>query len=484
MTRTKSTAWLSLIGGLAVTGYAATASAQVTEYSLILLDRTGSMSEPTATDPGTGAVIATRWTDAMDAASSLITGRDLTDLATTRAYSIWDFRVLGEQTTAQQVWPASAADCPADTSFITVTASGGGTNNYCDFRNNNPGPYAALLGILTAYKTDPNRTPDATRLGRTPLAHALCRSLDQIRLTIAAGGARQTITLESDGIENESPVDSVCGSFREASTHPTFIADPNFVFTKNVQDWGLSGLGGANGASQIPAGSWEARVVRRALRLNNPDAANAITNLPITTAPETAATNIAWRVDVHYRTCASGTNPCQAGTAIAPLAAFSQIGGGDPTAQADGPAAAPVAALLVSGGGTTGQTVTVTPTQSIPLGELNFFKNLASPRFPTKNGGSVRSFYREIKIEEGQVFGRTHLVPGDVDDSRCTDQADLNIVMQKDVWMQRAVRPCEICERADLNRDGWVNKADRAIVINNWGANKNQPCRPGPKPPL
>jgi hypothetical protein len=83
-------------------------------------------------------------------------------------------------------------------------------------------------------------------------------------------------------------------------------------------------------------------------------------------------------------------------------------------------------------------------------------------------------------IDPQVTYGVNHRLAGDVDDGGCVDRADYSIVHQSDVWMQRAVRPCEICQRADLNRDGWVNQKDADIVIANWGHG----CinNPGPAP--
>src|SRR4029079_9132920 len=105
------------------------------------------------------------------------------------------------------------------------------------------------------------------------------------------------------------PTRSVCGNSADASTNPLYTTNDNFTFVKSQQDWEVSGRGTATtGTNQLPAGSWEARVVRRALRLNNFDPASAVTGNVIG-VNEIAATNIAWRVDVHYRTCASGQVP-------------------------------------------------------------------------------------------------------------------------------------------------------------------------------
>lgn len=86
MRPTRTTTSLFLLSTIAITGYSATARA-VDEYSIILLDRTGSMS----TNTNTADPTQTRWTDAMEAAASVILVKDKADLSIDRAYAIWDF---------------------------------------------------------------------------------------------------------------------------------------------------------------------------------------------------------------------------------------------------------------------------------------------------------------------------------------------------------------------------------------------------------
>ena len=76
------------------------------------------------------------------------------------------------------------------------------------------------------------------------------------------------------------------------------------------------------------------------------------------------------------------------------------------------------------------------------------------------------------------MYGVTHKLLGDVDDSGCTDQADLNIIKQQDVWLQRAVQPLQIAIRADVTRDGWVDQADKDLVVKKWAQGCINPVRP------
>jgi hypothetical protein len=60
----------------------------------------------------------------------------------------------------------------------------------------------------------------------------------------------------------------------------------------------------------------------------------------------------------------------------------------------------------------------------------------------------------------------------------CTDQADLDQILQSDVWLQQAILPNQHAILADLNADGWVGTADLNIVLNNWGAGCTNPPQP------
>ena len=93
-----------------------------------------------------------------------------------------------------------------------------------------------------------------------------------------------------------------------------------------------------------------------------------------------------------------------------------------------------------------------------------------------------KSTFRAITSDSSVHFGTSHKLTGDIDDSGCVDHADFAEITQKDIYHQRAVLPLELATRADLNHDGWVTKADAAIVIANWG--KGCINGAGPKPAL
>jgi len=509
MRPTRTTTSLFLLSTIAITGYSATARA-VDEYSIILLDRTGSMS----TNTNTADPTQTRWTDAMEAAASVILVKDKADLSIDRAYAIWDFR-LGAGTTggpnndttqdnAKQVWPLQASDCTSlcatkanCAAWIQVPALSGITNNYCDFGNTSaPQPYDALVALLRSYKTDINRTPDANFMGRTPLADSLCRTLNTLRL--ANINSAQTITLESDGLENQSSLGD-CGNYSIDSTAVPFSTDPASTWNKALADWGMSAPAGSGAPDAINSpivpggGSWEARVVRRALHLTNSSSAAATASSIQPNEP--ASSNIAWRVQVHYATFDSTTPTplaAVAPTTLTAAAAAPNSSNQDKSAvvhtyTVSAPLAGITPPMLAAAAATSGVKSATAATTStivvdIPAAELSLFRQMASPSFPSKGNGASRSFFQPITLLPGQTYGTNHKLAGDVDDSGCVDHADYSIMTQKDVWYSRALPPNQIGMRADLNKDGWVNEADRTILLANWG--KGCINNPGPKPKI
>ena len=100
-------------------------------------------------------------------------------------------------------------------------------------------------------------------------------------------------------------------------------------------------------------------------------------------------------------------------------------------------------------------------TPLIDTNEFLFFQGLGHV--------NSKSSFRAITSDSSVHFGVSHRLTGDVDDSGCVDHADFAEVTQSDIYHQRAVLPLELATRADLNHDGWVTKADAAIVIANWG---------------
>jgi hypothetical protein len=321
--------------------------------------------------------------------------------------------------------------------------------------------------------------PDPTGNGTTPLADSVCRILDQIRETSPT--AQQTITLESDGGENDSSATGVCGNWSVASTNANFVGNTNFGWNKNVPDWDmsaakLSGAPDAVDSTIFPGGgSWEARIVRRAIRMNIPAAADATKTA---LGNESSVRNLAWRVDAHYKlyTSSSLSPLAVAAPAATTLSARGDSVSGGLDTLRQHPVNAMVAGLAAPGTAAATTTVTLSITQS----DLSLFKQLGSTNFPTNAKAKARSYFQAVAVDQNQVYGTYHKLAGDVDDSNCVDRADYSIMTQKDVWRQRALPPNQIGMRADLNKDGWTNEADRTILLANWG--KGCINNPGPKP--
>lgn len=451
--RTKNLFVAPLVGALAVAGYAKAAHAAASEYVIILLDETGSMctdSVPCA--PATGSF----WLNAIDDAK-LWVQQDLGTITTTpqRFYSIWTFKNTqdGAQTNAVKLWPTSTFNTGCTGAHASIDASSG----FCAFKSGDTVPYTQLQTVLEGIKTTTAEIPQPTWL--TPLADSLCRSLSQV--WNANSNQNRTVILESDGGEN----DSALACMGAHSTTGISTVDT----TK--QDWGFT------------VGSWDANVFRRAARLNafdtpvagdfGPPEASAVGVGPLTPT-DSLPPQLTMKVSINYSLCAPGqTDPAcvfpasatQAKLAAAPLAASASTFG----TRFDGDASAAHAAALTASplaAASTGTTLSIDPN------ELAFFRALGKATKTSK--------MREIVRDPSVVYGVTHKVAGDVDDSNCVDRADFSIVTQNGVWMTRAIQPNQLAIRADLNRDGWVNEQDRAIVLANWGLG----CvnNPGPKP--
>ena len=67
---------------------------------------------------------------------------------------------------------------------------------------------------------------------------------------------------------------------------------------------------------------------------------------------------------------------------------------------------------------------------NVPAVELDLYQSL---------GQSTPNSQFELLVSvPGTVYGSPHAVPGDVDNSGCTNQADLNQILQSDVWLHQA----------------------------------------------
>ncbi len=346
------------------------------------------------------------WDDAIDAANQWIQADSSAEIP--REYSVWTFRTpLGVGSQMTRVWPGP---------------EGEGCRNY------NAESGDCVLSVSEDYQDLQLRLHATIRdVERpvagpsTPLAETLCETLERLR---TFGGHRRII-FESDGGENASDAMHAC-----AGEDSELFEDWNTVDPRPV-DWGMS------------EDSWQLKVVRRAVHLQS-DLTTAV-DTPLQPSDD-FPNDLDWHVDVHFTVSEPDifasffslqriTPPDHEWSALnlASLSPFQQL------------SAFPSGSVV-----------------SIDQAELVFFRGLGAA---TPNS-SFRTF---VRTDEVTIYGTEHIIPGDVDDSGCVDQADLTILFQGDVWMQRAVDPLQVAVRADLSRDGWVNLTDAQLVLINWG---------------
>jgi hypothetical protein len=469
---------------LAGIGYAGRAQAAIAgvQYIMILLDQTGSMSTVSNSVAGT-----TFWDDAVSGAQAWVSqdGPNSTDTPfPRRAYAIWTFfdnkccGQTGSQDGAVQVWPVltnngqstSSTDCgPANDSVFDASTG------FCVFGAGDMNtPYFALSSRLGDFgSSDPTAIRNANRamfnVGNTPLADSLCQTMEVLQESVPA--QNRILLIETDAGENDSM--NPCSSTNGSTNIPTGATS----FNKSQSDWGLS--------ADPTNPSWQAKVMRRAVRLAGtgtaptvvppPDIASeaaAVNKGPISSG-EDLPSNFGMRVDLHFMICNPGDpTPCPTTTAFGPMLKGINLPGLGVlpmvTMEKLGPSPAlatpkfAVTQAMTAPLTATGQTTITAP--GVPLIDTNEFLF-----FQALGHVNSKSTFRAITSDSSVHFGTSHKLQGDVDDSGCVDHADFAEVTQKDIYHQRAVLPLELATRADLNHDGWVTKADAAIVIANWG---------------
>ena len=260
---------------LAGIGYAGRAQAAVAgvQYIMILLDQTGSMS--TTSNSGANT---TFWDDAVSAAQAWVAADGPNFTGTTlpqRAYAIWTFfdteccGQSGHQNGAMQVWPVVSADGKSTTSpdcnTIGTDSFFDSSTGFCVFNGGDMNtPYLALSARLGDFgNPDPTSIRNANRaivnVGNTPLADSLCQTMEVLQESVSANN--RILLLETDAGENDSM--NPCAS-PNGFTATTAGATS---FNKQDADWDLSGA--APGVTPDPVNnpSWEAKVMRRAVRL-------------------------------------------------------------------------------------------------------------------------------------------------------------------------------------------------------------------------
>jgi V8-like Glu-specific endopeptidase len=379
--------------------------AEPDEHVMILLDQTGSMTEP-----GTSL---TKWDDAIDAALAWVTLDSVTASLFSRSYSVWTFRNSATQTGLLKVWP-TASNCS------NLDASG-----FCVFARTaplaTPSDYLNLQADLEGLREGQRPVTGPT----TPLAGSLCDALEIMR----GQPALQRIILESDGGENATAALHACQGIGSDPFDDPFLNPALF----QLADWGMT------------LDSWQSKVIRRATRLNQL-IDNAVTGA--LTPSDAFPVGLIWDVDVHFAIIDAQAQRFAAFASTA--SSGSESGSGSSFSLTAARSSSSLAAAA--------------PTNtSILPSELAFFQTLGT-------SSRLSKFTTYVRPAVPVVYGTNHARAGDVDDSGCVDQADLNIMTQSDVWTKRAVPPLQIAMRADLSRDGWVNFADLTVLLDNWAS--------------
>ena len=474
-------------------------AAQATQFVVILLDNTGSMALPgsgaTSNHTCTTATVTTdcpslgfgvpqqtcnagycsgtRWDQARTAAVSHLTlDSDLDTGANNVAFSVWEFRKDPSTTLdAWQVWPSPSATplsagCPTGTTYVAApTQNLDPTNNatpasFCQYARNTTVQYSDANQIQDFLLNNPAMTVEPLNTYQdTSLAGGLCQVLRSMRGVITDNSPSFQFILESDGGENDTEITNLCYGGESGGTADGDTAVPGDL------DWGLKNVDGTTSGATTTASptnvSWEQRVLRFAVNYShyvnasivpgNDPAAPWIVN-PVTGAMSAA---LVWKVDIQY---AFSYGPA---FVPAPL-----------TLSPSSPVASDLHQQMVAAlTGNANPAPAIAMTGDILTPELNFYHYLGQ----STPGSSTR----DLALIPGTVYGVPHPVPGDVDNSGCTDQADLSQLLQSDTWMHQAVLPNHHAIQADVNADGWVNQFDVNIVLANWGAG----CTVLPQPP-
>ena len=525
---------------LASLGLASHAWAQAAQqYHVILLDQTGSMQAPGQDHgklkSGAPAVNSQVFDNAVNAAMNWV----YTDQGTpnvVRAYAIYTFKddsccgggnasgTILPQRGIRKIWPIAPASgavpgCDINNDNSKIEPATG----FCIFTGGDTTPYGSLMTVLdnlraavvqgtTKIYGDPDNMlapivlpasepkggasydtslygPPVGGLGpNTPLADSICQTVEALK--VAASNQTLTFTLETDGGENSSALQTL---FACAGTDAGLVSGVT-AFTKSLSDWGLTG------------GGWQSNTMRRIVRIKNNtqgtigsdvganDAIDTkLINLgaivptppPPNQVSEDVPLNSSWRIDVHYSICDNNyplLSPCK--PIVPGLAAVSSSSATSSRESAQfWPAPPPVKFTtglgpnaIVATPMAAAATTASTRTQTISPAELAFFSSWGK----VNSKSAFRQFVRDPTLASAVHVPK---IPGDVDDSGCTDIADFNIIIQKDVYLARAVLPNQLAIRADLNGDQLVNREDAKIVLANWGKGCKNSVGPKPKIP-
>ena len=430
-------------GGLAIAAAGITlapaAHALPTQYVAILLDGSGSMLSTAfqQTVPGMPAQQpVSKWRAGLDRAMARVAGQKIDQ----DQLPVTDPNWYVNEEDDLNVPPAVDSMYPPAIHCYAVWVFGGTSN----VKVYPPAPQSFQCASTAQGAKDPNvyeavRTalntlsPPASPAVTTPLADGLCTVLDETYLQAGAGEFARSVILESDGMENSS-TQTLC----KGSTAGTF--NPDLV---------NPGQGGQflKWAGGLPKDSWMYKVYNKAFNNDpafypDPDAA------PSWPVPSILGLRVdpTRRSFAHFYNEGFGINDLAFARTLARSAVFHVDALYDFIQP--GASAATVAAANAA----------------FPDSLRGFLKGLSV---------HSRGRYQKIQYNANSLPGAAHNPPGDVDDSGCVTNADLNHIRQTDTWMRpsNATPHTRLC---DANRDGWINNYDVQVVL----PRINQ-CRPG-----
>jgi hypothetical protein len=385
----------ALVGTLGFSAQAsascANPSAAPTAAVVVLLDRSGSMASNGKCSDGS---VKRKWECGVNDAHNWILNNDP---AKERVYFIWQFMTQ------------------SDPNQVAVPDNGPSNNGYCeDDAFTKLVPTGPLVGPMV---------DDAA----TPLAGAYCdavKFLMDYRTAHAMPDLPLYIKLESDGLENSTPIGYRCqgddgGSAAFSPNKPVAI---NTTVTPPLADG-------------LMVGSWQANMYD-----------TAITGAQHAYPPLTPA---AFQYIPSFPTDMSViTNVTFIDEFIPPGAALMRA------ARVDGADSFSTSGMRVLAA--SGFTAASTNDDLV-----KFFGGLAR-----QSGARLTRFGSGAPIVAGDPFGY-HVIPGDADDNGCVNSADFNLVKQS--YGQRALPGNANAIKADLNQDGVVGSADYLMLSSHYG---------------
>jgi len=373
---------------------------------LVLMDRSGSMvANVSCPDPlGGPASTIRRWDCGIQDAHQWTLDNDP---GQTREYHYWELSTLAGAAMVTQQGPTNL------TSVQTL--------------------------LTTAVSPGPPVNDSAT-----PLAGAFCKAVDflkQLRIDKADPNLQLLIKLESDGLENATPVGDQCQGIDSGAGNPFVPPALPAVFTP------------ATGPRQTVDGlllpSWQSNMLDKAIT------GIAHTNVDDATAfvPPSAGAPVI--VNTTFLQTFIGASFARI---LSPL---------DPNAPADVDVS-PVAQARSS--------FTALAAATGPSTTENFLSFLTGLSEAT--GGRMVAMGSGSPLPPGDP-GAIHIIPGDANDDSCVDLADHKLLSSVYGQTVSAANPDTF--RADLSRDGVVSTADFLILKRDWGL--GCAVSPGPTPP-